>query len=47
MLEVRFATFTPSFARYRLEIDGAEVPLDGDVYVWRLKKDATRFVSRR
>lgn len=38
VLEARFSTLTPSFARYRLEIDGAEVPLDGDVYAWRLKK---------
>jgi hypothetical protein len=38
VLEARFFTFTPCFARYRLEIDGAETPLEGDVFLWRLKK---------
>ncbi|MFC1606481.1 transglutaminase domain-containing protein [Candidatus Latescibacterota bacterium] len=36
VLEARFETFTPNFARYDLEIDGANVSIDSDVYIWRL-----------
>jgi len=38
VLEARFSTLTPCFSRYRLEIDGRPVSLEGDVYLWRLKE---------
>ena len=37
VLEVTLSTLTPCFSRYRLEIDGKEIPIDGDVYRWKLK----------
>ncbi len=36
ILEARFSTFTPNFARYGLEIDGSQVPCDGDAFIWKI-----------
>ncbi|MBN1294019.1 MAG: transglutaminase domain-containing protein [Candidatus Latescibacteria bacterium] len=38
VLEARFSTLTPNFSHYELEVDGSAVPIDGDVFIWRLKK---------
>ena len=38
VLEARFGTLTPCFIRYDLDIDGVKTPVDGDVFVWKLKK---------
>ncbi len=38
VLQAKFATNTPNFERYLLEVDGKTVPVDGDVYVWTLRK---------
>jgi hypothetical protein len=37
-LEAKFTTLTPCFSHYQLEIDGKQVPVEGDVYEWKLKK---------
>ncbi|MDP2984703.1 MAG: transglutaminase-like domain-containing protein [Candidatus Latescibacter sp.] len=38
VLKATSATNTPNFDRYLLEVDGKTVPIDGDVYVWKLNK---------
>lgn len=38
VLEAKFATFTPNFDHYRLEVDGKMAPIEGDIYVWKLNK---------
>ena len=38
VLEAKLSTFTPNFSQYNLEIDGEPVPVDGDIYIWKLKK---------
>ena len=38
VLQAKLATNTPNFVRYLLEVDGQTVPIDGDIYVWTLKK---------
>jgi hypothetical protein len=38
VLEAKFSTLTPSFDRYRLAVDGKTIPIDGDVFVWKLAK---------
>ena len=38
VLEARFSTLTPCFDRYRLEVNGHQVEIDGDMYVWKLKE---------
>ena len=35
-LKAAFSTLTPSFDRYRLLIDGEEIPLSADSFTWRL-----------
>ncbi|MCE5251991.1 transglutaminase-like domain-containing protein, partial [bacterium] len=40
VLDAKFSTLTPSFSHYLLEVDRNEVPLDGDTYVWKLRKGA-------
>lgn len=47
VIEAKFSTFTPNFQRYDLTIDGRDVPIDGDVYVWTLNKgtNSLRVVS--
>ena len=39
-LEAVFSTLTPCFSHYYLEIDGVVIPVDGSVYVWKLKTGA-------
>ncbi len=36
VIEARFATDTPCFDRYRLLVDGKEIPVEGDRFVWNL-----------
>ena len=43
VIEARFKTLTPNFNRYNLEIDGRDVKVDGDVYVWKLNKGRNTF----
>ncbi|MBN1291425.1 MAG: transglutaminase domain-containing protein [Candidatus Latescibacteria bacterium] len=38
VLEAHFSTFTPNFSHYKLDVDGKTVPIDGDVYVWKMQK---------
>ncbi|MHB9028905.1 MAG: transglutaminase domain-containing protein [Candidatus Latescibacterota bacterium] len=38
VLEAKFSTNTPNFDHYQLTVDGRTVPIDGDVYVWKLNK---------
>jgi len=38
VLEAKFSTFTPSFSHYSMVIDGDTIPIDGDVYKWKLHK---------
>ncbi len=47
VLETHFSTLTPNFSRYNLSIDGRTVPLDGDVFIWKLKqgKNTLRIAS--
>jgi hypothetical protein len=36
ILKANFATFTPNFDHYILEVDNRIIPLDGEVYIWKL-----------
>ena len=38
VLRASFATLTPNFSHYRLAIDGKPIPVDGEVYLWKLHK---------
>ncbi len=38
VMRAAFSTLTPNFNRYLLEIDGETVPVDSDVFIWKLKE---------
>ena len=38
VLEASFSTLTPNFSHYLLEVNGKHVPVDSDVYIWKLRE---------
>ncbi|MFC1509894.1 transglutaminase domain-containing protein, partial [Candidatus Omnitrophota bacterium] len=38
ILEARFETCTPNFSHYELVVNGARIPIDGSVCIWKLRE---------